>query len=98
MGVRPKCNRGFTPTARVLIFVSGPTFGASRFLSSSPMLLAMDAPSLAHLTPLDIAVIVIYFVMVIWIGCYLKGQANTSEEFFMAGRGMTGWIAGPSFV
>ena len=36
--------------------------------------------------------------MVIWIGFYLKGQANTGEEFFMAGREMTAWIAGLSFV
>jgi len=56
------------------------------------------APSLAHLGPLDLAIIAIYFVMVIWIGYYLKGQANTSEEFFMAGREMTAWIAGLSFV
>ena len=61
-------------------------------------LLALSAPSLAHLSPLDIAIIAIYFVMVIWIGFYLKGQANTSEEFFMAGREMTAWIAGLSFV
>ena len=54
--------------------------------------------SLAHLNWLDLAVIAIYFVMVIWIGFYLKGQANTSEEFFMAGREMTAWIAGLSFV
>ena len=54
--------------------------------------------SLAHLGPLDIAIIAIYFVIVIWIGFYLKGQANTSEEFFMAGREMTAWIAGLSFV
>jgi solute:Na+ symporter, SSS family len=56
------------------------------------------APSLAHLSLLDIAVIAIYFVMVIWIGFYLKSKANTSEEFFMAGREMTAWIAGLSFV
>src|SRR6201981_3059970 len=60
--------------------------------------LALSAPSLAHLSALDITVIAIYFVMVIWIGFYLKGQANTSEEFFMAGREMTAWIAGLSFV
>src|ERR1039457_5700569 len=63
-----------------------------------PSLLAMNAPSLAHLSPLDIAIIAIYFVMVIWIGFYLKSKANTSEEFFMAGREMTAWIAGLSFV
>jgi SSS family solute:Na+ symporter len=58
----------------------------------------LSAPSLAHLGALDIAVIAIYFVMVIWIGFYLKSKANTSEEFFMAGREMTAWIAGLSFV
>src|SRR5450432_3769033 len=59
----------------------------------------LQAPSqLAHLSPIDVAVIAIYFAMVIWIGFYLKQQANTSEEFFMAGREMTAWIAGLSFV
>jgi SSS family solute:Na+ symporter len=65
---------------------------------SVPSLLALGAPSLAHLSVLDLAVIAIYFVMVIWIGFYLKSQSNTSEEFFMAGRQMTAWIAGLSFV
>ena len=60
--------------------------------------LALAVTSLAHLSPLDIAVIVIYFAMVMWIGFYLKKRANTSEEFFMAGREMTAWIAGLSFV
>jgi SSS family solute:Na+ symporter len=58
--------------------------------------LFQGAPSLAHLTTLDLAIIAIYFVMVIWIGFYLKSKANTSEEFFMAGREMTAWIAGLS--
>ena len=63
-----------------------------------PAALAMNATPLARLGTLDIAVIAIYFAMVIWIGFYLKGQSNTSEEFFMAGREMTAWIAGLSFV
>ena len=67
-------------------------------ISRTTNLLAMSAPSLAHLGGLDIFVIAIYFAMVIWIGYYLKGRANTSEEFFMAGREMTAWIAGLSFV
>jgi SSS family solute:Na+ symporter len=46
----------------------------------------------------DILVIAIYFGIVIFIGFYLKGSSNTSEEFFMAGREMTAWIAGLSFV
>ena len=59
-----------------------------------------DGPtrSLAHLNAVDIAVIAIYFGIVIFIGFYLKGATTTSEEFFMAGREMTAWIAGLSFV
>lgn len=53
---------------------------------------------LAHLSAVDILVIAIYFAIVIYIGFYLKGKTNTSEEFFMAGREMTAWIAGLSFV
>jgi len=60
--------------------------------------LATPGKSLAHLNSVDIAVIAIYFGIVIFIGFYLKGSANTSEEFFMAGREMTAWIAGLSFV
>src|SRR6202022_1019955 len=75
-----------------------PNLSAAFSPSLKGMGLALSAPSLAHLNGLDIAVIAIYFVMVIWIGFYLKGQANTSEEFFMAGREMTAWIAGLSFV
>ncbi|MGD0913205.1 MAG: sodium:solute symporter family protein [Terracidiphilus sp.] len=63
-----------------------------------PPLLAVSVEPLVRLRVLDIAIIAIYFAMVIWIGFYLKGQANTSEEFFMAGREMTAWIAGLSFV
>ena len=71
---------------------------AGGYFGSVPSLLAFSVGPLAHLSPLDIAVIVIYFTMVLWIGFYLKKQANTSEEFFMAGREMTAWIAGLSFV
>jgi len=63
-----------------------------------PAFLAISAEPLVRLRVLDIGIIAIYFAMVIWIGFYLKGQANTSEEFFMAGREMTAWIAGLSFV
>ncbi len=54
--------------------------------------------SLAHLDGVDILVIAIYFAIVIFIGFYLKGSSNTSEDFFLAGREMTAWIAGLSFV
>ena len=77
-------------------FVSSPLSAGS--FGSLPALLAFSTEPLAHLRLLDIFVIAIYFVMVIWIGFYLKGRSNTSEEFFMAGREMTAWIAGLSFV
>jgi len=75
-----------------------PASTAAGSLGSLPALLAFSVAPMAHLKPLDIAVIAIYFGMVIWIGFYLKGRSNTSEEFFMAGREMTAWIAGLSFV
>src|SRR5277367_676685 len=53
---------------------------------------------LARLNWIDVLVIAIYFAIVVFIGFYLKGSTNTSEEFFMAGREMTAWIAGLSFV
>ena len=59
---------------------------------------APDWQSLARLDGVDILVIAIYFGIVIFIGFYLKGSSNTSEDFFMAGREMTAWIAGLSFV
>jgi SSS family solute:Na+ symporter len=53
---------------------------------------------LLSLSPLDLVIIVIYFVTVVGIGVYLKKFANTGENFFMAGRQMTAWVAGLSFI
>jgi solute:Na+ symporter, SSS family len=53
---------------------------------------------LTHLSPVDILILVLYFALVVFIGFYAKGKANTSEDFFLAGREMTAWIAGLSFV
>ena len=61
------------------------------------MLLPVDR-QLTHLAPVDILILVLYFALVVFIGFYAKGQSNTSEEFFLAGREMTAWIAGLSFV
>ncbi len=61
-------------------------------------LLAFPARQLARLNGVDILVIAIYFAIVVFIGIYLKGSSNTGEDFFMAGREMTAWIAGLSFV
>src|SRR6202035_2448822 len=53
---------------------------------------------LVHLSAVDLTIIVFYFVLVLAIGFYLKEHAKTSEDYFMAGREMTAWIAGLSFL
>ena len=62
------------------------------------LLLQSASTSLISLSAVDIVVIAIYFVMVIYIGFYLKRFTNTGEDFFLAGREMSAWIAGLSFV
>src|SRR6201989_2106970 len=53
---------------------------------------------LTKLAPVDVLILVLYFALVVFIGFYAKGRSNTSEDFFLAGREMTAWIAGLSFV
>ncbi len=53
---------------------------------------------LLRMQPVDKVIIVIYFLVVLGIGFYLKKFAGTGEDFFMAGRKMTAWIAGLSFI
>ena len=53
---------------------------------------------LVQLSAVDLVIIIFYFMLVLAIGWYLKGRANTGEDFFMAGREMTAWIAGLSFL
>jgi SSS family solute:Na+ symporter len=59
---------------------------------------ALLTTQLTHLSPVDVLILVLYFAVVIFIGFYVKGSTNTSEEFFLAGREMTAWVAGLSFV
>ncbi|MCX6638847.1 MAG: sodium/solute symporter, partial [Acidobacteria bacterium] len=61
-------------------------------------LLAVAPSRLISLNTIDMAIIAAYFVVVLMIGFYLKGLAKTGEDFFMAGRQMTAWIAGLSFL
>src|ERR1700722_3336017 len=68
------------------------------FLPRTGALTATVTTQLARLNGIDVLVIAIYFAIVVFIGFYLRGSSNTSEEFFMAGREMTAWIAGLSFV
>jgi len=53
---------------------------------------------LMTLSTVDLAIIVLYFMAVLGIGFYLKKFTKTGEDFFLAGREMTAWIAGLSFL
>ncbi len=61
-------------------------------------ILAVVQSRLISLSGVDIAIIAIYFVAVLAIGFHLKGRSGTGEDFFLAGREMTAWIAGLSFL
>lgn len=61
--------------------------------------IAAVAPTqLVHLSLVDMLIIIFYFALVLTIGFYLRNRANTGEDFFMAGREMTAWVAGLSFL
>lgn len=51
-----------------------------------------------RLAPVDYTIIVIYFAFVIGIGWMLKKYMRTSEDFFLSGRGLPGWITGLAFL
>jgi SSS family solute:Na+ symporter len=56
------------------------------------------AQRLVQLSLVDSIIVVFYFALVLAIGFYLKRRADTSEDYFLAGREMTAWIAGLSFL
>ena len=62
-------------------------------------MMASAAPTtLVHLSAVDLVIIAFYFALVLGIGFYLKRFAKTGEDFFLAGREMTAWVAGLAFV
>jgi solute:Na+ symporter, SSS family len=62
------------------------------------MALYLAETRLVRLSGVDLAIIAIYFGLVLAIGFYLKRFAQTGEDFFLAGREMTAWVAGLAFV
>jgi SSS family solute:Na+ symporter len=68
-------------------------------MATALALMLSEAPTrLLSLTFVDVMILVLYFVMILGIGFYLKSYTKTSEDFFMAGRSMTAWVAGLSFL
>ncbi len=64
----------------------------------TPLFAMYATERLVRLAPVDLAIIVFYFGLVLVIGFYLKRFAKTGEDFFLAGREMTAWVAGLAFV
>jgi len=63
-----------------------------------PLLAESTTSGFVSLSAVDVLIVATYFAFVLAIGCYLKRRARTGEGFFMAGRQMTAWIAGLSFL
>jgi SSS family solute:Na+ symporter len=54
--------------------------------------------SIATLGWADLLIIALYFALVLGIGYYLVHFTKTGDDFFLAGRKMTAWIAGLAFI
>ncbi len=50
------------------------------------------------LSPVDWLIIAIYFAFVIGIGFYLKKYTKSGDDFFLAGRKNSSWVAGLAFL
>src|SRR5580698_2894119 len=70
----------------------------SFMLPLGAQILWQGSSRLVSLAPSDLLIIGTYFVMVLGIGIYLRRYASTSNDFFMAGREMSAWVAGLSFL
>jgi len=51
-----------------------------------------------HLSIVDWAIMLVYFVFVLGIGFALKRYMRTSTDFFMAGRSIPAWVCGLAFI
>ncbi|NOZ60784.1 MAG: sodium:solute symporter family protein [Calditrichaeota bacterium] len=51
-----------------------------------------------HISWIDWLIIALYFAFVLGIGVYLKRFTGTGEDFFLAGRRNSSWVAGLAFL
>src|SRR5919206_1421319 len=58
----------------------------------------METTRMAHLAPVDYAVMSVYFAAVLGVGWGLQRYMRTSTDFFLSGRSLPPWIAGLAFV
>ena len=57
-----------------------------------------EAPHRMHPQWIDYAVLFVYACFVLGIGLALKKNVRNSDEFFIAGRRIPGWITGLAFL
>ncbi len=50
------------------------------------------------LSPADWTILIIYFAFIIGLGFYLKRFTRTQDDFFLAGRRNSAWVAGLAFL
>ncbi len=55
-------------------------------------------PTNIHLTLVDYAILVIYFLFVLGIGFTLKRFMKGSGDFFLSGRSIPAWVTGLAFL
>src|SRR5438876_204049 len=57
-------------------------------------------PGALHLSlsPVDFAIMVIYFLFVLGIGFALRRVVRSSLDFFLAGRSLPAWVTGLGFI
>jgi SSS family solute:Na+ symporter len=64
----------------------------------SAIVLVQQPARLISLHFVDAVIILLYFIVILGIGFYLKRFTKTGDDFFLAGRQMTAWVAGLSFL
>ncbi|WP_199439254.1 sodium:solute symporter family protein [Umezawaea beigongshangensis] len=62
------------------------------------MTVLADADLRLDATPLDYALLVIYFVVVLGIGVLARRSVSTSLDFLLSGRSLPAWVTGLAFI
>jgi SSS family solute:Na+ symporter len=58
----------------------------------------MESARMAHLAPIDYAIMAVYFAAVLAVGWLLRRLMRTSTDFFLSGRSLPPWVTGLAFI
>src|SRR3954471_22510253 len=58
----------------------------------------MTSNPITHLSPLDYAIMALYFVAVLGVGWFLRRMMRSSTDFFLSGRSLSAWVTGIAFI